>query len=146
VMPLHPLRHAAPQMVAVAEAMPEAAVMETMATAAPLPVSQPVAAEAVIASRPAPATPRSGLFAEPSGPVSVQPGTESSRPSLFSTVTGRLRRRQHHAPAASAEPAPVRADPVVQETRIEPPRVSMRQTAGEEVGLDIPAFLRRQSS
>jgi cell division protein FtsZ len=147
VMPLHPLRHAAPpQMVAVAEAMPEAAVMETMATAAPLPMSQPVAAEAVIASRPAPAAPRSGLFADPSGPVSVQPGTESTRPSLFSTVTGRLRRRQHHAPAASAEPAPVRADPVIPETRIEPPRVSMRQTAGEEVGLDIPAFLRRQSS
>jgi hypothetical protein len=26
------------------------------------------------------------------------------------------------------------------------PRASVRQTGGDEVGLDIPAFLRRQSS
>ena len=68
------------------------------------------------------------------------------RPSLFSTVTGAFRRRQHHAPTVTAEPAPVRADPAPQDPRAEPPRVSVRQTAGDEVGLDIPAFLRRQSS
>ena len=71
---------------------------------------------------------------------------EAARPSLFSTVTGAFRRRQHHAPAVTAEPAPVRADPAPQDPRTEPPRVSVRQTAGDEVGLDIPAFLRRQSS
>jgi hypothetical protein len=40
----------------------------------------------------------------------------------------------------------VRAEPVMQEHRAEPPQASVRQTAGDEVGLDIPAFLRRQSS
>ena len=95
---------------------------------------------------PAPATPRSGLFAEAARPASVDAAAEAARPSLFSTVTGAFRRRQHHAPAVTAEPAPVRADPAPQDPRIEQPRVSVRQTAGDEVGLDIPAFLRRQSS
>ena len=39
-----------------------------------------------------------------------------------------------------------RAEPILHEQRPEPARASVRQTAGEEVGLDIPAFLRRQSS
>ncbi|HME21904.1 MAG TPA: cell division protein FtsZ [Acetobacteraceae bacterium] len=141
VMTLHPLRQPAPPMAAVAEPTPQIAVMETMAMA-----TAPVAAEAVSVPRTAPAAPHSGLFADPPRPASVLPGAESLRPSLFSTVTGAFRRRQHHAPTASAEPVPVRADPVMQEPRIEQPRVSVRQTAGEEVGLDIPAFLRRQSS
>ena len=68
------------------------------------------------------------------------------RPSLFSTVTGAFRRRQHHARRHPPEPAPVRAEPAPQEPAPGAPRVSVRQTAGEEVGLDIPAFLRRQSS
>src|SRR5215472_5766499 len=141
VMTLHPLRQPAPPMVAVAATTSEFAVMGTIA--APVP---PVAAEAVSAPKTAPAALHSSLFAEAPRPASVQPSAEAPRPSLFSTVTGAFRRRQHHAPAASAEPAPVRADPVIQEPRMEQPRVSVRQTAGEEVGLDIPAFLRRQSS
>jgi cell division protein FtsZ len=35
---------------------------------------------------------------------------------------------------------------VAQEAKAEQPRPSVRPTAAEEVGLDIPAFLRRQSS
>jgi hypothetical protein len=34
----------------------------------------------------------------------------------------------------------------MQEPRPDQPRASVRQTGAEEVGLDIPAFLRRQSS
>jgi hypothetical protein len=34
----------------------------------------------------------------------------------------------------------------MQAARVEQPQASVRQTAAEEVGLDIPAFLRRQSS
>jgi cell division protein FtsZ len=115
--------------------------MDATPPAAHQPVAPPAPAETVSAPRTAPAPPRSGLFADPSRAASVDQAAEAARPSLFSTVTGAFRRRQHHAPAVTAEPAPVRADPAPQ-----PPRVSVRQTAGDEVGLDIPAFLRRQSS
>ena len=124
VMKLHPLRQDAPQVLATAEVMADTAIMDVMRTAS--------------------AAPRSGLFAE-LRPLSVEPPAEASRPSLFSTVTGAFRRRQH-APAVTAEPVPVSADPATQDPRVEQPRVSVRQTAGDEVGLDIPAFLRRQSS
>jgi len=114
-----------------------------MPVAAPQPISQPTAAPAPVA---APAPSRASLFAEAPRPVSAgtppQGVAESSRPSLFSTVTGAFRRRQTAAvAAAAAEPAPVRSEPAVRE-----PTVSVRQTGGDEVGLDIPAFLRRQSS
>jgi cell division protein FtsZ len=148
VMSLHPLRQAAPQVVATMGVMPETApMMEAMTAAAPQQIPQhAVAPEPMVAApqvRAAPAATRStSLFAEP-GPVQSAP--EPSRPSLFSTVTGAFRRRQHTA-AASAELPPVRAEPGLHEPRIEQPRASVRQTAGEEVGLDIPAFLRRQSS
>jgi cell division protein FtsZ len=141
VMALHPLRQPAPQVLAMAEVMPESPVMDATPPAAHQPVAPPAPAETVSAARTAPAPPRSGLFADPSRAASVDQAAEAARPSLFSTVTGAFRRRQHHAPAVTAEPAPVRADPAPQ-----PPRVSVRQTAGDEVGLDIPAFLRRQSS
>jgi cell division protein FtsZ len=156
VMGAHPLRHAAPQLVAVADAMTETApMMEAMSTAEPQPIAHaamppfsPVQQEP--SARPAPTASRASLFAEPSrpiaAPVPVQQAAEVARPSLFSTVTGAFRRR-HQAPAAASEAAPVRTEPSIQEPRPEPPRASVRQTAGDEVaGLDIPAFLRRQSS
>ncbi|MEJ0016299.1 MAG: cell division protein FtsZ [Acetobacteraceae bacterium] len=154
VASLHPLRQAAPQMMAVADVMSESApMMEAMTTVAPQPVQH--IATPVLAPEPAAApqmrqaaAPRSGLFAEAPRPVnasaSMLPAAEPPRPSLFSTVTGAFRRRQSGAPAEA--PAPVRAEPALQEPRIEQPRASVRQTAGDEVGLDIPAFLRRQSS
>jgi cell division protein FtsZ len=91
-----------------------------------------------------------GLFAEPPRPVAAggtaQPAADVSRPSLFSTVTGAFRRR--YLPPGGSDDAPqARAEPAVTEPRQEPPRASVRQTAADEVtGLDIPAFLRRQSS
>ena len=135
VMTLHPLRQPAPQTMAITEA---AAAMG--ASVAPQPMPAPLAAEP--AARPV-GVEHSGLFAEPPQAGAVHSG-EPGRPSLFSTVTGAFRRRQHHAPAEPTESAPVRAEPVSQ--RAEPPRPSVRQTPGDEVGLEIPAFLRRQSS
>jgi cell division protein FtsZ len=161
MMSAHPLRQAAPQLVAVGDALPETApMMEAQPMAAPQPIMHPVTqVHTVTASvqgvgfapqRPAPAASRAGLFAEPrpanagGAPQSV---SESSRPSLFSTVTGAFRRRQQAPLAAAPEPPPpVRAEPVVQAPRVEQAQASVRPTGAEEVGLDIPAFLRRQSS
>jgi cell division protein FtsZ len=146
-MNLQPLRQAAPQMVAMADAMTTTApMMEAMTGAPPQPPSHPTFASGGEA-RPVPAASRAGLFAEApvSAAVPMPSGAEPSRPSLFSTVTGAFRRRQP-APTAQGEPAPMRAEPAMQQPRIEQPRASVRQTAGDEVGLDIPAFLRRQSS
>ncbi len=137
VMTLHPLRQAAPQVVAMAGTTPGFATAESAMTAAP-PLPAAEAARAPVTAQ------HAGLFAEP--PASAQSAPDAGRPSLFSTVTGAFRRRQHHAPAEAATPAPVRAEPAIQEPHAEPPRASVRQTAGDEVGLDIPAFLRRQSS
>jgi len=144
MMGLHPLRQASPVMAAVGEPMPDTApMMEAMVASTPYPI--PHAATAPAAAqypRPAPAAPRSELFAPASTPVTA----EAPRPSLFSQVTGVLRRRLPTAPPPQPQTAPVRSEPALHEPRPEASRVSVRQTAGEEVGLDIPAFLRRQSS
>jgi len=135
VMTMHPLRQPTAQVAGLAEA--PAPVVQAMA------IAQPTIAPA------APAASRASLFvAEPSRPAATaaQASADTMRPSLFSTVTGAFRRRTHGA-QAPAEPAPARVEPpILQESRHEPPRASVRQTAGDEVGLDIPAFLRRQSS
>jgi cell division protein FtsZ len=144
MMGLHPLRQASSAMAAAAEPMPDTApMMEAMGGTAPYPV--PHAAPAPAAAqypRPAMAASRSELFAPPVAPVT----SEAPRPSLFSQVTGVLRRRLPTAPPPQPEAAHVRSEPALHEPRPEASRVSVRQTAGEEVGLDIPAFLRRQSS
>jgi cell division protein FtsZ len=82
---------------------------------------------------------RSGLFAEPAAAAPAPPPA-APRNSLFGIVTGAIRGRG--APAAAPE-AP-RAEPLMH-TQPEP-RASVRQAPTEEMGLDIPAFLRRQSS
>ena len=168
VMSAHLLRQPAPQLVAVADTVPETApMMEAMPTAAaPQPIPHPIApvhaampvhsvtasvqALGVTPPRTAPPASRAGLFAEAPRGAAAQaaqhPAPEAIRPSLFSTVTGAFRRRLPVAVAAAEPAAPVRAEPMVQPTRAEGPQASVRQTAGEEVGLDIPAFLRRQSS
>ncbi|MBV9538821.1 MAG: cell division protein FtsZ [Acidisphaera sp.] len=111
---------------------------QEMAAAAPRPAasSRPAARGA---ERPAPA-PRSELFAE-AGKGDAPP----LRKSLFGIVTGAIRGGTSAsgptAPAATAGPT-VRTEPTVGE----PARASVRPTAGEEMGIDIPAFLRRQSS
>jgi cell division protein FtsZ len=159
VMSAQMLRQPAPQMLAVADVMAETApMMEAQTTSAPLqavPIAAPLQSVPESAGGSPPARPpltasRAGLFAEPSRPVmapaATQQPVEPARPSLFSTVTGAFRRRNQPA-APVAEPAQMRSEPTVQEQHVEPPRASVRQTAGDEVaGLDIPAFLRRQSS
>ncbi len=99
------------------------------------------------------ARPRSGLFAEPSAPPAEEAqaaapvqGADAARPSLFGTVTGVFRRRV--AGVAVAEVQPVRTEPVVNaEPRAEPaPRPTVRPLVAEEMGIEIPTFLRRQSS
>jgi cell division protein FtsZ len=110
------------------------------------PTSQPVASPrpAVFPQAQMPRH-RSHLFAEP--PAAAEepvPAPEPARPSLFGTVTGVFRRRA----VGPAEPPPARSEPTIApEPRTEPPvRASVRPVAGEEMGIEIPTFLRRQSS
>ena len=84
-----------------------------------------------------------GLFAEQRAPV--QAGTpalgqaEPPRASLFRAVTGAFRR----GPAVEGM---TRNEPLAPDPQHEPGRPAVRITPGEEMTLDIPAFLRRQSS
>ncbi len=74
---------------------------------------------------------------------------DSGRPSLFNTVTGAFRRRAAPPPAGPAlqQSQPMRRDLPVDDYQPEAARVSVHQTsAAEETGIEIPAFLRRQSS
>jgi cell division protein FtsZ len=145
VMGLHPLRQASPHMAGVTETMPQTAqMMEAMVAASPQPIPHPTTASAGgPQARPSLAGSGSELFA----PGPVPSGTpEPSRPSIFSQVTGAIRRRLPATPPPQASATPARTEPALPEYRPEPPRASVRQTGGEEVGLDIPAFLRRQSS
>ncbi len=83
-----------------------------------------------------PAATRGGLFSEPPRqPAAEQIAPQPTR-SLFGIVTGALRGRP--APVASAPPA--RTEPTMEQ------EATVRPAVAEEVGLDIPAFLRRQSS
>jgi cell division protein FtsZ len=142
------LRQAAPPIAAaVPPAHESASMMEAMVVASPQ--AHPIGS--VGAPGPTVAGPQRarGLVVEPAvaptATAAQPPAAEASRPSLFSTVTGAFRRRQPTTPGPE-EPTLVRAGSAAHEHRIEPPRVSVRQTVGDEVGLDIPAFLRRQSS
>jgi len=85
------------------------------------------------------ASPRAGLFSEP--PRQAEPSavpTPTPTRSLFGIVTGALRGR-----AAPAQQATDRTEPSLVEQE---PSATVRPAGGEEVGLDIPAFLRRQSN
>ncbi|MEO9191622.1 MAG: cell division protein FtsZ [Acetobacteraceae bacterium] len=119
----------------VAEASPEqvAELMVAQARPAATPIRQPMAARA------------SGLFADPA-PAAPVPAMapEPVRPSLFGTVTGVLLRRRAGA-LQPVETNVARIEPVVAE-RAEPPAATVRAVAGEEMGIEIPTFLRRQSS
>ena len=152
VMVGNALRHASPQLAVAADEFVEAApVMEAMTGTEPMPIAHPPLSVVPQAQHAAAAAGgRSGLFAEPRAAAATAPAQAAPEPrsSLFSTVTGAFRRRHHHA---GAEPAPVRAEPAMQEARAEPrpepPHASVRPAVGDEMtGLDIPAFLRRQSS
>ena len=85
---------------------------------------------------PASHPPRSSLFTEP--PRAAAPSAPVSRPSIFGRVTGGWRK--------PAEAEAQRTEPQMEETP--EPTVMVRQAGldGEAQGLDIPAFLRRQSN
>jgi len=123
--------------------------MEQFAMHAAEPVPAPAPTQAPV--RLAPLAPRpqagrsSGLFAEPSGGAPGSGQGEPSRPSLFGTVTGVLLRRRAALPA-QAEFSEARIEPVAVEPHAEPSPVTVRPVAGEEMGIEIPTFLRRQSS
>jgi cell division protein FtsZ len=164
-MAAHVLRHSAQHPAATGDVMapggPMAEALATVAAAVTPLQTMSTTIQAALGVGPAAhaaqrtASSGAGLFADSARPVSVgapgQPTGETSRPSLFTQVTGAFRRRNQpmSAPPPAASPAPTQArtEPVVHEARPEQPRAMVQQTGGEEVtGLDIPAFLRRQSS
>jgi cell division protein FtsZ len=134
-MPPHPVHH---------PAMPEHAAEPAMAEAAmAAPMMAPHAPAAV------PARQRSNLFAE----AAAQPeqaaqaaASEPPRHTLFEAVTGVFGRRRP-SPAHPMDQAQTRVEPTIpSEPRPEPARASVRAVVGEETGIEIPTFLRRQSS
>jgi len=148
VVMAQPLRQASGQPHAVA---PQFEPAMSVAEAAPAPFSvAPVALHAVPQPQPAPrVAPQPvgrGLFAEAPRPTAApavpQPTAEPARPSLFTTVTGAFRRRAGAPPMGEV---PARQEPVMQ-PHPEPVRPSVRPATTDDAALDIPAFLRRQSS
>ena len=119
----------------------------------PTPMQAHMAAEqegaaAAEATRPRPAAastapqrpvtaPRSGLFNEAAATAPAAP-----RNSLFGIVTGAIRGRA--LPAAPQAPETARSEPSLNGHA--DPAASVKPALTEEMGLDIPAFLRRQSS
>jgi cell division protein FtsZ len=100
-------------------------------------------------------TAKANLFAEAQRPTALpmqspaQPAVDPGRPSLFNAVTGAFRRRAMPAagPVAQSQPQPTRREPAMDEYQSQAAPVSVQQaSAGEQTGLEIPAFLRRQNS
>jgi cell division protein FtsZ len=102
--------------------------------------SQSYESLAPAAPQPTAAPPR-GLFAEPQ-PAARAPAPAPMPPkrSLFGIVTGAFGRSPPEPPLM---PTSQRRDAYEQP---EPPRAAVRQTSPEEAAMEIPAFLRRQSS
>ena len=135
------------------------------AVAMEAPVQQPALQQRPVQARPPQFHPqpivqpasRAGLFADAQRPATIPPSNgqmyaaaDSGRPSLFNTVTGAFRRRAAPLPPAGValqQPQTMRRDLPVDDYQPEASRVSVQQTSpAEETGIEIPAFLRRQSS
>jgi cell division protein FtsZ len=147
VMSATPLRQPAAQMRAQAEPNIDVhAALDTPSAQPAAPQQQPGPPRISTAFTQKVASP---LFTEarptaaPAAPPSMP---EPARPSLFTTVTGAFRRRPSPAPAA--ETTAPRNEPVLRtEHRAEAPHASVRLAASsDEPTLEIPAFLRRQTS
>jgi cell division protein FtsZ len=142
IFSLRPSMPQAPATAAMATSLPEPRMAEHLAPAPAAPASSSRAA----ASPFAPARARSTLFAEP--PRAPEPAPAASppepvRPTLFGAVTGVFGRRRPLNPPPAEPP---RLEPTIADAPPEPPRVQVRAVPAEEAGLEIPTFLRRQSS
>ncbi|HEY6433405.1 MAG TPA: cell division protein FtsZ [Acetobacteraceae bacterium] len=124
------------------------------------PAGEPVMAEATMtapmmaphapaAASPAPPRHRSNLFTEASAqpdPAAQMATSEPPRHTLFEAVTGVFGRRRP-SPVHPMDQSNTRVEPTIPgEPRPEPARASVRAVVGEETGIEIPTFLRRQSS
>jgi len=140
-----PLRHVSPQHEAAGATMMEAPVQQPLPQQKPLQQMQPSPVSQLTA--------KANLFAEAQRPTAMpsyvpNPMIEAARPSLFNTVTGAFRRRALQPGATPAQqPTMMRREPEMSEYQSQNPNISVRQTsAGDETGIEIPAFLRRQHS
>lgn len=152
-MPQGPVAQAAMPHPAMAQAALAQAAMAQQAMAQPAPAPLPVGQPAPVAVPPAPAAlaadpapeparprpaPRASLFNEAAVPV--PPPAAAPRNSLFNIVTRGMRNR----PATPPAPELPRTEPSLNGHA--EPAAQVRPAQSEEMGLDIPAFLRRQSS
>jgi cell division protein FtsZ len=138
-----PLRQASPQPEAVGN------VALAMEGQAPQPVVQQKPVQQTQSLPVAQLNEKASLFAASQRPTAMpsqppQATAEAARPSLFNTVTGAFRRRAMQPAAPAAQQPTMRREPEVADHQA---HVSVRQTsAGDETGIEIPAFLRRQHS
>jgi cell division protein FtsZ len=108
----------------------------------PQPIVQPASRTSLFADGPRPAS------VPASQPPMYNPA-DANKTSLFNTVTGAFRRRAAPPPVAPvAQPQPLRREPSLEEYQAaEAAPAAARPNAGtDETGIEIPAFLRRQSS
>ncbi|MFM2149340.1 MAG: hypothetical protein RLZZ187_1646 [Pseudomonadota bacterium] len=99
----------------------------------PLPVEEPVAL-----------APEPQLRQPAARPAAPSPAPMSRFGSIFQRATGLIRRElpAEPVPQAAVQPAAPRVEPVAAPT----PRAQGRTAPQEEMGLDIPTFLRRQNN
>jgi cell division protein FtsZ len=109
-----------------------------------VPVEAEPAPEPVMVAQPEPAL-RAPAAARPAAPA---PAPMTSRfGSIFQRATGLIRRDPVAEPVAPQPAAPVAAQTYRAEPMAQPaPRPQNRAAPQEEMGLDIPTFLRRQSN
>jgi cell division protein FtsZ len=141
---MSPLRQVSPQL----EPIPALAPVMEAQPVPPLPQPRPIVQPSPAAQLAAKAT----LFAESQRPTAMPShvpnvAAEPARPSLFNTVTGAFRRRALQQAVTPAQPPALRREPEMADHPAQNAHVSVRQTsAGDETGMEIPAFLRRQQS
>ena len=108
------------------------------------PVELRAPAPHVVHQRAAP-QPSRGLFNDAARPTAAPPAPTPIAEPLRPWLSNVFRRR--HATAAPAEAAAVKVDPVVRiDQRATQPAATVQPIQDEEATLEIPAFLRRQSS